>query len=36
MYDAMFQLFPGETAKWNNRKEPYIRKKYTAKPSRIH
>ena len=36
MYDDMFQLVPGETAKWNNRKEPYTRKAYTAKPRRIH
>ena len=36
MYDDMFQLVPGETAKLNNRKEPYTRKTYTVKHRRIH
>jgi hypothetical protein len=35
MYDAIFGLVPGETAKWNNIKEPYIRKTCAVKPPHI-
>jgi hypothetical protein len=35
MYDAIFRLVPGETAKWNNIKEPYIRKTCAVKPFHI-
>ena len=35
MYDAIFGLVPGETAKWNNIKEPYIRKTCPVKPFHI-
>jgi hypothetical protein len=35
MYDAIFGLVPGETAKWNNIKEPYIRKTCAVKPFHI-
>jgi hypothetical protein len=36
MYDAIIRLVPGETAKWNNRKDPYIRKACTVKPRHTH